>query len=296
MAKLHAMFVHAHPDDESSKGAATMARLADEGHRVSVVTLTDGSAGEILNPKMDRPGVAERLQQVRREELTRALEILGVTDHIWFGYRDSGFVKDFDGDGAALAGDAFYNIDLDTAVGDLVAVVRDTRPDVIVTYPEDGGYPHPDHIRCHQVAAGAFEAAGDPQRYPTAGAPWTPSKLYYVGVMSRTRMLALHEACVARDIESPFARWLEHLDPDERDPSTTHVRIAEWLDRRRRALLAHATQIDPDGPWFKVPDELVAEVYPYEDFTLARSRVPSEAPESSLFDGLADAGDERAAS
>jgi mycothiol S-conjugate amidase len=288
MAKLHAMFVHAHPDDESSKGAATMAKLADAGHRVSVVTLTDGSAGEILNPKMDRPGVVERLQQIRREELTRALEILGVTDHVWFGYRDSGFVADFDGDGSVLADEAFYNVDLDTAVGDLVAVVRDTRPDVIVTYPEDGGYPHPDHIRCHDVAAAAFDAAGDPQRYPAAGAPWTPSKLYYTGVMSRTRMLALHQGCVERGLDSPFARWLERLDFDEPDPSTTHVRVADWLGRRRRALLAHATQIDPDGPWFKVPDELIAEVYPYEDFTLARSRVATSPPEASLLHGLAE--------
>ncbi|PSO54712.1 MAG: mycothiol conjugate amidase Mca [Actinobacteria bacterium QS_5_72_10] len=250
------MFVHAHPDDESSKGAATMAKLADAGHRVSVVTLTDGSAGEILNPKMDRPGVVERLQQIRREELTRALEILGVTDHVWFGYRDSGFVADFDGDGSVLADEAFY--------------------------------PHPDHIRCHDVAAAAFDAAGDPQRYPAAGAPWTPSKLYYTGVMSRTRMLALHQGCVERGLDSPFARWLERLDFDEPDPSTTHVRVADWLGRRRRALLAHATQIDPDGPWFKVPDELIAEVYPYEDFTLARSRVATSPPEASLLDGLAE--------
>lgn len=300
MSELHAMFVHAHPDDESSKGAATMAKLADAGHRVSVVTLTDGSAGDILNPAMDRPGVVERLQEVRREEVARALAILGVTDHVWFGYRDSGFVTDFDGDGSVLADDAFYNVDLDEAVGELVAVVREMRPHVMVTYPEGGGYPHPDHIRCHEVAAAAFDAAGDPQAYPEAGEPWTPAKLYYVGVFSRRRVLALHEACLEREIESPFTGWLERMDPDEEDPSTTHVEVGDWLDRRRRALLAHATQIDPDGPWFKVPDELVAEVYPFEDFTLARSRVPVQVPEYSLFDGVTaaegDATADRAAS
>lgn len=288
MSELHAMFVHAHPDDESSKGAATMAKLADTGHRVSVVTLTDGSEGEILNPKMDQPGVVERMQEVRREELARALEVIGVTEHVWLGYRDSGFVRDFDGDGSALADDAFYNLDPDAVIGDLVRIIRELRPQVLVTYPDDGGYPHPDHIRCHQVSVAAFDAAGDPDAYPDAGEPWTPSKLYYVGVFSRSRMLALHTACVDRGVESPFERWLDRLDPDETDPSTTHVHVAEWLSRARRALLAHATQIDPDGPWFQVPEELVAEVYPYEDFTLARSRVPVTVPESSLFDGIAE--------
>ena len=163
------MFVHAHPDDEASKGAATMAKLADTGQRVSVVTLTDGSEGEILNPKMDQPGVAERLQEVRRDELARALEVIGVTDHVWFGYRDSGFVRDFDGDGSQLADDAFYNLDPEQTTRDLVAVVRKLRPHVMVTYPEDGGYPHPDHLRCHDVSMRAFETAGDPEAYPDAG-------------------------------------------------------------------------------------------------------------------------------
>lgn len=289
------MFVHAHPDDESSKGAATMAKLSDAGHRVSVVTLTDGSEGDILNPKMDRPGVAERLQEIRHEELARALEVIGVTDHVWFGYRDSGFVKDFDGDGSVLADDAFYNLDPEEPIRELVRVMRTMRPHVVVTYPEGGGYPHPDHIRCHDVAAAAFDAAGDPDRYPDAGEPWEPQKLYYVGVFSRQRVLALHEACLERGVESPFTGWLERMDPDEEDPSTTHVHVGDWLDRRRRALLAHATQIDPEGPWFKVPEELVRDVYPYEDFTLARSRVPTSLPESSLLDGLTEGDAEEAA-
>jgi mycothiol S-conjugate amidase len=286
MRRHHAMFVHAHPDDESSKGAATMARYAKEGHRVSVVTCTDGMAGDILNPAMDRPGVKERMAQIRSEELARALEILGVTDHWWLGYPDSGYVEGFTGDGSALAGDCFFNADLDEAVGRLVRIIRESQPDVLVTYPPDGGYPHPDHIRCHDVAAAAFEAAADGGRYPDAGEPWEVAKLYYVGAFNRRKVEALHAACQERGIESPFAGWLERWDPDEEDPSTTHVEVADFLTARSQALLAHATQIDPDGMWFTVPDDVVAQVHPWEDFTLAHSRVPTEVPEDSLFAGL----------
>ena len=280
------MFVHAHPDDESSKGAATMARYAKEGHRVSVVTCTDGMAGDILNPAMDRPGIVERMAEVRAEELARALDILGVTDHFWLGYPDSGYVEGFEGDGSLLPDDCFYNADLDEAVERLVQIVRTERPDVLVTYPEDGGYPHPDHIRCHDVAAAAFEAAGDAAQYPDAGAAWQPRKLYYVGAFNRRKIETIHEACEERGIESPFTGWLERLDPDEPDPTTTSVEVADYLPLRSQALLAHATQIDPNGHWFKVPDELVAEIYPYEDFRLAHSLVDTTPPESCLFEGL----------
>lgn len=280
------MFLHAHPDDESSKGAATMARYAKEGYRISVVTCTDGMAGEILNPAMDRPGVVERIVEVRAEELERALEILGVTDHFWLGYPDSGYVEDFAGDGTLLADDSFFNADLDEATGRLVRIIRDTRPDVVVTYPEDGGYPHPDHIRCHDVSVAAFHAAADPARYADAGPPWQARKLYYSGAFNRRKVEALHDACLQRSIESPFAGWLERWDPDEVDPSTTAVDVGDFLAYRSRALLAHATQVDPDGMWFRVPDEVVREVYPWEDFVLAQSLVETSTPESSLFAGL----------
>ncbi|CAN5248843.1 mycothiol conjugate amidase Mca [soil metagenome] len=286
MPELHAMFVHAHPDDESSKGAATMARYAKEGYRISVVTCTDGMAGEILNPAMDRPGVVERMVEVRAEELERALEILGVTDHFWLGYPDSGYVEDFAGDGTLLADDSFFNADLVEATGRLVRIIRDTRPDVVVTYPEDGGYPHPDHIRCHDVSVAAFRAAADPARYIEAGPPWQARKLYYSGAFNRRKVEALHDACLQRSIESPFAGWLERWDPDEVDPSTTAVDVGDFLAYRSRALLAHATQVDPDGMWFRVPDEVVREVYPWEDFVLALSLVETSTPESSLFAGL----------
>ncbi|MDP9406128.1 MAG: mycothiol conjugate amidase Mca [Actinomycetota bacterium] len=286
MPDLHVMFVHAHPDDESSKGAATMARYAKEGYRVSVVTCTDGRAGDILNPAMDRPGIKERMVEIRREELERALAVLGVTDALELGYADSGYVEDFSGDGACLAPDCFYNADVADATGRLVRLIRAERPHVLVTYPEGGGYPHPDHIRTHELCVAAFDAAADPDAYPDAGPPWEVAKLYYVGAFNRRKVERLHRACEERGIESPYARWLERFDADERDPSTTAVDVGDYLGQRSAALLAHATQIDPAGLWFQVPDEVVREVYPWEDFELARSRVTTELPEDSLFAGL----------
>ncbi len=286
MPDLHVMFVHAHPDDESSKGAATMARYAKEGYRVSVVTCTDGRAGDILNPAMDRPGIKERMVEIRREELERALAVLGVTDALELGYADSGYVEDFSGDGACLAPDCFYNADVADATGRLVRLIRAERPHVLVTYPEGGGYPHPDHIRTHELCVAAFDAAADPDAYPDAGPPWEVAKLYYVGAFNRRKVERLHRACEERGIESPYARWLERFDADERDPSTTAVDVGDYLGQRSAALLAHATQIDPAGLWFQVPDEVVREVYPWEDFELARSRVATELPEDSLFAGL----------
>jgi mycothiol S-conjugate amidase len=283
---LHAMFVHAHPDDESSKGAATMARYIKEGYRVSVVTLTDGSAGDILNPAMERPGIRQRLTEIRAEELARALQILGVTDHFALGYRDSGYVADFDGDGSRLPSDCFYNLPIAEPAERLARIIRAERPHVVVTYPEDGGYPHPDHIRCHDVSVAAVEAAKDPERLPDGGEPWRVRKLYYMGAFNRARVEALHNACLGEGMESPFADWVARWDPNNDDKTTTRVEIGDFIGQRTQALIAHATQVDPLGLWFKVPDELVRRVYPYEDYVLAWSSVNTVLPESSLFAGL----------
>src|SRR5215472_13836724 len=170
------MAVHAHPDDESSNCAATLARYADEGLRVLVVTLTGGERGEILNPAMDLPEVHGRIADIRRDEMKKAAEILGV-EHAWLGFVDSGLPK---GDPPPpLPEDSFALIPLEVPIEALVRVVREFRPHVMITYDENGGYPHPDHIRCHQVSVGAYEAAGDYARLPDAGEPWNASKLYY---------------------------------------------------------------------------------------------------------------------
>ena len=149
MSELRLMAVHAHPDDESSKGAATLARYADEGHRVLVVTLTGGERGDILNPAMDLPEVHGRIADVRRDEMAKAAEILGV-EHTWLGFVDSGLPQ---GDPPPpLPEDCFALTPLEVPTEALVRVVREFRPHVMTTYDENGGYPHPDHIRCHQVS------------------------------------------------------------------------------------------------------------------------------------------------
>jgi mycothiol S-conjugate amidase len=281
--------VHAHPDDESSKGAGSLARYAAEGVRTVIVTCTGGEAGDILNPAMDQPGVRERMPELRRAELARALEILDVTAHYWLGYRDSG-MPDTETNGHP---DAFANASLDEAAGRLVAIIRAERPQVLVTYDESGGYPHPDHIRTHEVSVAAFDAAGDPGRHPDAGAPYQPLKLYYHASFTRSRLEAIHAGAVARGIDSPFAEWLERWDHEEHaEPRvTTQVDVRGFLARRRDALLAHATQIDPTSFWFAIPEEVVADVYPWEDYLLARSLVPVPEHETDLFEGIDQDGD-----
>ncbi len=286
--KLRLMAVHAHPDDESSKGAATMAKYVAEGHEVMVVTLTGGERGSILNPAMDRPEVLENMSELRREEMAKAAKILGVQHH-WLGYVDSGLPE---GDPLPpLPEGCFALVPTEEAAGRLVAVVREFRPHVIVTYDENGGYPHPDHIKCHEVSVAAFEAAGDPERYPEAGEPWTPLKLYYSHGFSRVRMKAMHDAMEARGMESPYKEWLAKWDPDKGDVAdrvTSRIECGEYFHVRDDALRAHATQIDPNSRWFVIPLELQREVWPFEEYELARSLVDTTLPEDDLFAGITE--------
>jgi mycothiol S-conjugate amidase len=276
--------IHAHPDDESSKGAGTMARYADEGVRVSLVCATGGEEGDILNPRMDRPGVKERIAELRREELEAACELLGVAEVYHLGYRDSGMP----GTPANERPEAFWNADPEEAVGKLVQVIRKERPDVVLSYDESKGYEHPDHVRVYEWGKRAFDEAGDPTKHPDAGEPWTPTKLYYFATFSKKRMTILHEAALGEGVESPFGGWLENWDTiGFEDPDiTTQVDVADYLELRSKALLAHATQIDPDSFWFAIPDELQKRVYPWEDYTLVASSVDTPTPESDLFAGL----------
>jgi len=278
------MCVHAHPDDESSKGAAVMAKYVDEGHEVLVVSCTGGERGDVLNPKLaDDPHIARDLVQVRREEMRRAQEILGVA-HTWLGFVDSGLPE---GDPLPPLPDGCFALEpVEVAAEALVREIRRFRPHVMTTYDENGGYPPPDHIMCHTVSMAAFEAAGDPTAYPDAGEPWQPLKIYYNQTFSRGRVEAFHEALTALGEESPYAEWLENW-PAERDRSvTTRVRCEKWFDRRDAALLAHATQVDPDGNFFRVPREEQARVWPWEDYEAALSYVPIAEGEDDLFAGL----------
>ena len=283
MSELRLMAVHAHPDDESSKGAATTARYAAEGVRVMVVTLTGGERGDILNPAMDLPEVHGRIHEVRRDEMAKAAEILGV-EHHWLGFVDSGLPE---GDPLPpLPDGCFALVPLAEPVSRLVRVIREFQPHVLTTYDENGGYPHPDHIMTHKVSVAAFDAAGDPDAYRDAGEPWQPLKLYYNQGISRSRTVALHEAMLARGLESPYGEWLERWGDRRERTITTRVPCADWFPTRDRALLAHATQVDPDGFWFRVPLEVQQEVWPTEDYELVRSLVDTDLPEDDLFQGV----------
>ncbi|EID14617.1 mycothiol conjugate amidase Mca [Mycobacterium xenopi RIVM700367] len=286
MSQLRLMAVHAHPDDESSKGAATLARYADEGHRVLVVTLTGGERGEILNPAMDLPEVHGRIAEIRRDEMAKAAEILGV-EHTWLGFVDSGLPK---GElPPPLPEDCFALVPLEVSTEALVRVVRDFRPHVMITYDENGGYPHPDHIRCHQVSVAAYEAAGDYARFRDAGDPWTVSKLYYVHGFLRQRMQVLQDEFARHGQEGPFEKWLALWDAKHdvlADRVTTRVQCSAYFSQRDDALRAHATQIDPNADFFAAPIEWQQRLWPTEEFELARSRVPVSLPETDLFAGI----------
>ncbi len=286
MSGLRLMAVHAHPDDESSKGAATTARYAAEGHRVLVVTLTGGERGEILNPAMDRPDVHGRIADVRREEMARAAQILGV-EHSWLGFEDSGLPQG-DPPPPVPAG-TFAAIGLDEPVHRLVRLIREFRPHVMTTYDENGGYPHPDHIRCHEVSVAAYEAAADHHRYSDAGDPWSVAKLYYNHGFLRARMQLLQDEFARNGRTGPFAKWLEHWDADQdifAARVTTRVECADYFPQRDDALRAHATQIDPNSEFFTAPIEWQRRLWPTEEFELARSRVPVSLPETDLFEGV----------
>ncbi len=279
------MAVHAHPDDESSKGAGTMARYVRSGVDILVCTLTGGERGDILNKAMERPEVRANLPRIRREEMARAREILGV-QQVFLGFTDSGLPE---GDPPPPLPEGCFALQkLEDAAEPLVRAVREFRPHVMLTYDENGGYPHPDHVKTHEVSVEAFEAAAEPDRYPGAGEPWQPLKLYYFASVHRERIMALDQAMQRRGLDSPYADWLANWD-DHADGElavTTRVACGDFFGIRDQALLAHATQIDPDGWWFSVPLEAQREAWPTEDYHLARSLVDTEFLEDDLFAGI----------
>jgi mycothiol S-conjugate amidase len=264
-----------------------MARYVAEGAAVLVCTLTGGERGDILNKAMDRPEVRANLPRIRREEMARAREILGVEQR-FLGFVDSGLPE---GDPPPpLPEGCFARQKLEEAAEPLVRAMRDFRPHVVLTYDENGGYPHPDHVKCHEVTVEAFDAAGDPDRYPGPGEPWQPLKLYYFATFHRERFTALHEEMRRRGLESPYEEWLrEWEEPPAGRKSlviTTRVPCQDYFGVRDRALLAHATQIDPQSTWFACPREVQQAAWPTEDYHLARSLVDTGLPEDDLFAGI----------
>lgn len=289
--------VHAHPDDEASKGAPTMARYNAQGVRTVLVCCTGGEEGDVNNPALkevgqpfhglDRNAERELLAKVRPRELLDSAAVIGFDNVVMLGYHDSGMV-----DSPANANPScFHMADIDEATGRLVKIIRAERPQILVTYgDEQSGYPHPDHIKVHDVSILAFDRAGDAQWYPELGAPWQPLKMYY-STWSHKRIVAVHEAMLALRGSSPFdENWFKRPDVDAH--ITTRIEIGDYYWARSGALRAHATQVDAsESFWFGLSDAELATVYPWEDWILARSLVASaplaeDAYEDDFFAGV----------
>jgi len=274
--------VHAHPDDEASKGAGTIAKYHAAGVRTVLVTCTGGEEGDILNPVMDTPEVRADITGVRRRELDRAAEIIGYDEVVLLGYRDSGMP----GSKANSDPRAFAARPLEETIERLVAEIRRVRPQVVITYGDDQErYPHPDHIRVHEISVAAFDASGDAGAFPRAHKEYQPSKDVLLGLVA-ARVVATHAKFLELGLESPFDEsWLER--PGDDDKITTSIDLTGFEDVRRLALLAHATQVDPTSKyWFGLPPEILRTIHPYDDYILARSLVDTDPPEDDLFAGV----------
>jgi N-acetyl-1-D-myo-inositol-2-amino-2-deoxy-alpha-D-glucopyranoside deacetylase len=285
-APLTLMAVHAHPDDEVIGTGGVLARYAAEGVQTVLVTCTRGEVGEIVDRTVARP---ENLADVREAELRAACAVLQVSALEFLGYRDSGMVGTPDNDDPR----SFWRADLDGAVGRLVALIRRYRPQVLVSYDANGFYGHPDHVQAHRVTVAAFEAAGDPARYPDQGlAPWAPQKLYCTAV-PRSRLIALGRRLRDLGIASPL--------PDDPAESpwgtadgdvTTTVDVRAYAAVKRQALAAHRSQVGPETFLLKLPPDLWDETMGVESFRRAASRVPLPAGQALPLAGGADAARE----
>lgn len=292
---LRLLSVHAHPDDESSKGAATLAKYAQQGVDVLVVSCTGGERGDVLNPAVDAMPVSSRdLAGLRRGEMARAQHILGI-QHTWLGYEDSGLPDE----GDPVPPMSFADIPAEESAEALVRIVRRFQPHVMITYNEQGGYPHPDHIRCHEISMIAFEQAGIADSYPEAGEPWQPQKLYYDEMFSVTRAQTIRDAVLEDDPNSPMLEMLDAMLERNKDRGhgvTTRIDVPDTMDERDDALRAHASQVAPDHPFFFGFGEVARKVWPYEEFRLARSHVTTSTNfargdfETDLFDGIEKSG------
>jgi mycothiol S-conjugate amidase len=282
--------VHAHPDDESSKGAATYARYAASGATVTVVSCTGGERGDVQNEALEPRAMAERdMAGLRRREMAVAQRIMGI-EHRWLGYVDSGLPENYTRDRAdLLPAGCFALVPLEISAEPLVRVIRETRPHVLVTYDESGGYPHPDHIRAHELSMFAWEAAADPSRYPRQGAAWRVPKVYYDRIFNARRIAAVYDALRAASHEraddlAEMRDWMR----DRPDFTTTRVDVRDHLETRDAALRAHASQVAPNDRFFFLPNEVLREAWPYEDFQLVSSSVETSLPESDLFAGISE--------
>jgi N-acetyl-1-D-myo-inositol-2-amino-2-deoxy-alpha-D-glucopyranoside deacetylase len=295
------MLVHAHPDDETIGQGATMASYAARGTQVTLVTCTLGEEGEVLVPELahlasDRD---DTLGKHRITELANAMKELGVTDHRFLGgagrFRDSGMV--WHEEGHATAGEdvkegTFWRADLLEASDLLVEVIREVRPQVLITYDQFGGYGHPDHIQAHRVATYATSLAAVPSYRPELGEAWDIAKVYW-GAMSLSRMREGLRALRAAGDTTSF----EGMDPEGRmppfivpDEQLSAVVVADdFAEAKIRAMRAHATQIAVDGPFFALSNNIGNKVWGTEFFRIAKGKrgpLNEDGLETDLFAGL----------
>jgi len=255
-----------------------------------VLTCTGGERGDIINPAMDRPGVKENMAEVRREEMAKAARALGV-QHQWLGHVDSGLPDPEEGKSMEdlLPEGCFALMGDDAAAQEMVRVIRSFRPQVIITYDENGGYPHPDHLMVHRASMIAWEKAGDPDYHPELGEPWEPLKLYYSHGFVYQRMKMFHDLLLEEGKPSPYGPMLARWDTafgDIMARVTTPGECADYFQNRDDALRAHATQIDPAGAFLATSVEVQQRLWPTEEFELAKTRVSTSLPENDLFAGI----------
>jgi N-acetyl-1-D-myo-inositol-2-amino-2-deoxy-alpha-D-glucopyranoside deacetylase len=285
------LLVHAHPDDETIATGATMAKYAAAGDGVTLVTCTLGEEGEILVPELAHLASSDqdRLGEHRIEERATAMAALGVSDYRWLGgagrWRDSGMMGEPTNDNPAC----FWRADLDEAIGELVRVIREVQPQVVITYDDNGGYGHPDHIQTHRVTVGAFDAAGDASRYPDAGKPWAPTKLYET-MLPKSLLVMAFEVLKEMGEDAPFGV----TEPDELgigaddELITTQIDARGFLDNKMAALRAYPTQVAVDGHFFALSNDIGQGAFALEHYRLVRGpEIPGPGWESDLFTGVA---------
>ena len=261
------LLVHAHPDDEAISTGGAMMKAKADGHRVVLVTSTRGEAGEIHN--MDEASVRPRLGEVRTKELEAAARILGVDRIEFLGYRDSGMVGTPDNDDPR----SFHMAPLVEAAAKLLAILREERPDVVVTYDSDGTYGHPDHIKAHRVTNSALDVLEKEG--------WWARKVYYTAI-PRSLMEKFMEQVPEEDRRNDTIQIIG--TPDEL--VTTRIDVSEYVDKKRDAFAAHVTQNDPNSWFTTMADQLYRLAFGTEYYRLARGEPGSDLPESDLFAGI----------
>ncbi|CAN5210495.1 N-acetyl-1-D-myo-inositol-2-amino-2-deoxy-alpha-D-glucopyranoside deacetylase [soil metagenome] len=294
------LLIHAHPDDETISNGASMAKYVARGDQVTLVTCTSGEEGEVLVPELEHLAADrdDSLGPHRRDELAEAMRILGVTDARFLGgpghYRDSGMQWHADGHAVArdeTRDDTFWHADLLDAANLFVEIIREVRPQVLVTYDEFGGYGHPDHVQVHRVSMYALTLAAVPSYRLDLGEPWDIPKVYWSAMSASLLRDGIRKLREMGD-ETTF----EGMDPDRLPPFavedadlSARVDGNDHVEAKLDALRAHATQVTVDGPFFALSNNLGSQVWGAEFYRLVKGAlgpVGADGLEDDLFAGL----------